>query len=166
MITIRDALETDSSLLTAAEQSIAATPGFLVPRPHEYTEVDVRRKIAELSRRTNGKYIVAESNGAIVGHALLDPMGLEAIAHIVRLSIVVHAGHQTKGIGEAMIKHLITWAKAEPSVEKIELNVRATNERAIRLYQRVGFQTEGRLRNRIKFSDGHYADDVLMGLWL
>ena len=166
MITIRDAIEADSVTLTAAEKLIAATPGFLIPRPHEYAEVDVRKKIEDLSRRTNGKYVVAESDGKIIGHALLDPMGLEAIAHITRLSIVVHPGYQAKGAGEALLKHLITWAKTEPSVEKIELNVRATNERAIRLYERLGFQIEGRLKNRIKFPDGRYVDDVLMGLFL
>jgi len=46
------------------------------------------KKIVELSKL--GRYVVAEKDGKIVGHALLDPMPLEALSHVFRLTIVVH----------------------------------------------------------------------------
>lgn len=170
MITIRTARETDADKITTAEQQIAAAPGLLVPRPHEYNVSDIRSKISQLSSMEGGFYVVAESENEIVGHALLEPMGLEAIRHIARLSIAVHPGHQAKGIGDALLLNLMERAKNTSTsgrkLEKIELNVRATNARAIRLYQRHGFQIEGRLVRRIKCEDGSYIDDLVMGLWL
>lgn len=166
MITIRGAKVEDAQELVSAEKKIAETPGFLVSRPHELSESTFRIKIEYLSRVQNGIYVVAESEGKIVAHAMLDPMGLEAIQHGVRLNIVVHQGFEEKGIGKLLLAHLIDWAKLAPMVEKIELNVRASNLRAIRLYQKLGFHFESRIRNRVKCPDGTYIDDLEMGLFV
>lgn len=46
-------------------------------------------------------------------------------------------------------------------MERIELEVFASNARAIRLYERLGFVTEGVKRGARKL-DGVYEDNVLM----
>jgi putative acetyltransferase len=74
-----------------------------------------------------------------VGHAFLDPIPLEAVSHVFRLTIVVHPGYQSQGIGNALMTELIDWAMQTPRVRKIELLVRATNQRAIRLYSNSVF---------------------------
>ena len=109
-----------------------------------------------------GRYIVAEQDGKIVGHALLDPMPLEAISHVFRLTIVVHPSYLGQGIGTALMKDLMNWAKQNPGVEKIELLVRATNLRAIRMYSKLGFMEEGRFKKRIRLADGDFIDDLAM----
>jgi len=45
---------------------------------------------------------------------------------------------------------------------KVELLVRATNERAIRLYRALGFVEEGRFRDRVRLPDGTLVDDIAM----
>ena len=62
----------------------------------------------------------------------------------------VHKGHQGKGIGSMLMEKLIEWAKHAKVVEKIELNVRASNSRARALYLKFGFEEEGRLKRRVK----------------
>ena len=166
MIKIRNAQPTDAIILSAAEKAIAAIPGFLVSKPEEIHSQNFHKRIEELNSIPNGKYIVAEQDGDIVGHAMLDPMGLKAIEHIVRLTIAVHPGHEEKGIGEQLLTHLIDWAKSNPAVKKIELNVRSCNTRAIRLYQKLGFNVEGRIRNRVRISDNEFVDDLEMGLFV
>ncbi len=166
MINIRDAQIKDAEELTLAEKEIAKNPGFFVSRPHELKVETFRKTIAHLLEISNGKYIVAEKDGFIIGQARLDPMGLEAIEHVVRLSIGVHPGHEEKGIGEMMLSHLIEWAKIAPKVEKIELHVRAENTRAIRLYQKLGFMPEGRLRERVHIKSDKYIDDIEMSLFV
>jgi tRNA (adenine37-N6)-methyltransferase len=166
MIAIREAKSEDAKSICLAEKIIAETPGFLVSPPHELLEASFRQKIETLSGLVNGTYIVAESDGRMVGHAMLDPMGLEAIQHVSRLTIAVHSGFEGKGIGEAILKHLIAWAQSAPTIEKIELNVRASNLRAIRLYQKCGFKFESRIRNRVKGPGGRYLDDLEMGLFV
>ena len=53
----------------------------------------------------------------------------------------------------------------ERRYQKCNLNVYAFNERALRLYNRLGFVEEGRLR-RVYFTNGAYHDEVLMGITL
>jgi len=163
---IRDAEPGDALALWQAETQIAHTPGLLASRPHEPKLDNFRDKIRDLTEIPNGKYIVAVKENRVVGHALLDPMGLEAVSHVLRLTIAVHPGHEEKGIGEALMRHLIGWAQKTSEVEKIELNVRATNIRAIHLYQKLGFFTESRLKQRVKLPDHSYVDDLEMGLFV
>ena len=166
MIKIRKAKTEDALILCNAEIEITKTEGLMVSRPDELLIDKFIRKIQELSDLPNSLYIVAEKDNKILAHAMLDPMGLQAINHISRLTIAVHPGHEEQGIGEQLMKHLIDWAKSAPIIEKIELNVRGSNLRAIRLYQKLGFNFEGRIRNRIKKIDGTYIDDIEMGLFV
>ena len=121
---IRDAKIEDASAICEAEKRITKTPGMLVSRPDELKLESFQNKIRALTDLPNGKYIVAYGLDGIIGHAMLDPMGLAAIEHIVRLTIAVHPGHEEKGVGEAMLTHLIDWARTSAAVQKIELNVR------------------------------------------
>ena len=63
-----------------------------------------------------------------------------------------------------MIKCLILQAK-KWDLKLIELSVFATNDRAIRVYRKVGFKEAGRKPNFI-FKDGEYIDHVDMVLEL
>lgn len=165
MPTIRHANPSDAKTLMQAEQHYAQTPGYLVSNPHELNEEMFAKKIKALGSG-EGIYIVAEQNGQIVGHALMDQMGLENLAHIYRLTIVVHPNMTSKGIGKALMNHLISWAKENPKALKIELLVRSSNSRAISLYKKMGFTEEGRIKNRIRISPTEFIDDIMMGLWL
>lgn len=159
---IRLAQTSDAPLLCQAEQAIAARPGRLVSQPDE---LRVENFVAMIEKSTT-HYIVVEQNYEIIGHAFLEQMGLKAVAHIMRLTIAVHEGHQGQGVGKLMMTHLIDWAKSTSHVEKIELHVRAVNLQAIALYKKMGFVEEGRLKKRIKISETEYLDDLTMGLCL
>jgi putative acetyltransferase len=93
---------------------------------------------------------------------MLDPMPMRANAHVFLLTIVVHPGHTGRGVGEAMLRDLLDWAARDPRVGKVELNVRAGNLRAQKLYRRLGFVEEARFRRRVLRTDGVYEDDVGM----
>ena len=160
MLTIRTAVFADAPVLCAAERETAQTPGLLVSQPHELTVVAFEQKIQALSRA--GIYLVAESDGAAVGHALLEPMPLQAMSHVFSLTIVVHPGHVGRGIGKAMMTALMAWADASAVVEKVELRVREGNAAARALYQAFGFVEEGRLSGRIKVGKDRYIADILM----
>jgi GNAT superfamily N-acetyltransferase len=61
---------------------------------------------------------VPEEAGGVVGHAFLGPMPLQAISHVFRLTIVVHPGYESQGIGNALMKELMDWAKQTPLCKK------------------------------------------------
>ena len=61
-----------------------------------------------------------------------------------------------------MIRQTLDAAQAF-GLRRVELTVRENNAVAIELYKRVGFETEGLQRNRIRV-DGVYENVVLMGI--
>lgn len=157
---IRIATPADAETLWAAEEATRRTPGLLVCWPGEIPVDAFRAKIGKLA--TDGRYIVAEEGGAPVGHALLDPMPSQANRHVFLLTIVVHPEHLERGIGTAMLRDLLDWARRDARVGKVELNVRAGNLRAQRLYRSLGFVEEARFRKRVRRSDGAFEDDIGM----
>jgi putative acetyltransferase len=161
MVTIRSAVSTDAQSLWDAERQTAMTPGLLAARPGEIPFDAFKAKIETLAGR--GRYVVAELDGAPVGHASLEPIGtLAAISHVFQLTIVVHPGHLGRGIGTTLLEDLLDWARRDIRVKKVELRVRATNQRAIALYRRFRFLEEGRFRNRVALPDGTFVDDIAM----
>jgi putative acetyltransferase len=160
-LTTRQARVSDASLLCAAERVTARVPGHLVSLPHELDEEAFARKIAELAEA--GSYLVAERDGAVIGHALLDFAGPQAaLAHVRTLTIVVHPRHTGQGVGTALMHALLDRARADPQVERVELRVRETNVAAIRLYKKFGFTEESRFCRRLRLADGKYLDDIGM----
>ena len=157
---IRNAILDDAEAIAAAEAETQRTPGLLVGHPGEIPVEAYRAKIATLA--TDGRYIVAEEHGGLVGHAFLDPMPMRANAHVFTLTIVVHPGHLERGIGRAMLRDLLEWAQDDDRVGKIELNVRAGNLRAQHVYRGFGFVEEARFRRRVHRLDGRFEDDIGM----
>jgi RimJ/RimL family protein N-acetyltransferase len=158
---IRSARVEDAAALCAAERETAAVPGRLVSNPDELREDAFAQTIARLAQGA-GCYLVAERDGALAGHAMLEPIApLAALAHVRQLTIVVHPGHTGQGVGAALMTALVYWAGGA-GVEKIELRVRAGNDAALALYRKFGFVEEGRLRGRIRLPDGNTVDDICM----
>ena len=156
---IRKAELRDAASIVRAEQEIAREPGFFCSQPSELSEQNVKNTIES----SNGIYFVAECNGWIAGHAFLETLPLQSLKHIAQLNIAVHKGFQNRGIGTQLMDRIIEWAKESESIEKIELNVRASNAQAIALYKKMGFLEEGCLKCRVK-TGSEYLDDILMAL--
>lgn len=95
-----------------------------------------------------GWVAVAGTGEGILGFAaasvVLDRCELESMA--------VRVDARRQGIGAALLRAVARWA-AERGARRLELEVRAGNLAAIRLYERLGLKTEGRRR-------GYYADPV------
>jgi ribosomal protein S18 acetylase RimI-like enzyme len=162
----RRATPEDAPILAAAERAIARVPGRLASNPDEIDDVSVRQRIVDLEDGDRGVYLVAEHEGTISGHAFLEPLPLAATSHVVRLTIAVHEGRRRRGVGRVLMNALLRWAEANPRVEKVELQVRSSNEAAIALYRSLGFVEEGRKTKRLKIGPHEYLDDVYMARWV
>lgn len=68
-----------------------------------------------------------------------------------------------RGFGTDAITTLAGWGFDTLNLNRVWLRVFADNARAIRAYEKVGFQHEGRLRQD-NFSHGAFRDTLLMGL--
>jgi RimJ/RimL family protein N-acetyltransferase len=80
------------------------------------------------------------------------------------LGIVIGArDYWNRGYGTDAVQTLSGWAFNTLNLHRLFLHVFADNTRAIRCYEKVGYQHEGRLRQD-NFSNGAYRDTLLMGL--
>jgi ribosomal protein S18 acetylase RimI-like enzyme len=99
-------------------------------------------------------------NGCIVGFASLDGSTLRRFGHGATLGLAVSREFWDQGVGRALVQRLLQWADSRGLV-RIALEVVETNVRAIRLYESLGFEHEGRLRSRRKHGD-LYLDNFAM----
>jgi RimJ/RimL family protein N-acetyltransferase len=106
-------------------------------------------------------WVIADEGDNCVGY-----MGLYDIDTRIgsaEFGILIGPGSRGHGLGEACLRYAIAYAWEELRLQRIALRVLATNERAARLYRRVGFVNEGVLR-RAQLKEGEYIDIVLMAL--
>ncbi len=92
---------------------------------------------------------------------------LVEINHIHRraeFQIIIAPGHQGKGYATMATKLAIDYAFAVLNLYKLSLIVDCTNERAIHVYRKLGFQDEGRLRHEF-FVGGEYRDVFRMAMF-
>ena len=102
---------------------------------------------SELSQNRQAHYFVLREGGTIVGYGGLWRVADEA--HIT--TIGVRAQSQRQGLGTGMFAALVQ-RSYELGARWITLEVRASNDHAIRLYERFGFKAIGRRR-------GYYTDN-------
>lgn len=114
-------------------------------------------------------YVGAVLDGTLVGEGSLRRDRLVRVAHVAELGVSVHPNAQGVGLGRAITEALINWARGQSlhPLRRIELRVLASNDRATRLYESLGFVQEGRRRDYMRSIDGAtYEDDLIMGLLL
>lgn len=117
------------------------------------------------SRMENVTALVAVDGDRVAGYA-----GLRKFSHPRRRGnsdyvIYLHQDYHNVGLGTAMTRRIIEFA-GEEGLHRIGLSVVADNEIAIRVYEKVGFVVEGRLRDAYLGDDGRFHDEVHMGLIL
>ena len=87
---------------------------------------------------------VAVDDGRVVGWCDVNPKAHETLRHSGVLGMGLAASHRGRGLGSALLRATIDAASAS-GIRRVELIVRADNIGAIRLYERHGFELEGRL---------------------
>lgn len=109
----------------------------------------------------NDHVMVAQLDGRVIGLAGLHVGGAKR-RHVARIGIAVHDAFAGRGVGRALMQSLLSLADDWLGLVRVELDVDATNERARKLYESLGFVVEGR-QPKAYFTAGRYADAVLMG---
>ncbi len=91
--------------------------------------------------------VLAQVNNKIVGYVLFWLLPEEIDIH----NIAVHTGFRRQGIGQALLQRVIEQARKR-DCSRVTLEVRVSNLGAQKLYESVGFVSQG-LRK------GYYSDD-------
>lgn len=107
---------------------------------------------------------VAAADTQIVGWCDIIPYPEKGFTHVARLGMGILKDYRGCGLGTKLLTACLARAQ-NTTLEKIELQVFGDNTAAIALYQKLGFQPEGR-KHRGRKIDGQYQDIVLMALML
>ncbi|PZN98091.1 MAG: GNAT family N-acetyltransferase [Hyphomicrobiales bacterium] len=112
-------------------------------------------------RAANAPQIVAVED-RVVGWCDIAPGAVPFRTHVGSLGMGLIATHRGQGLGQRLLSLAIERAR-QRQLERVELSVLHDNDPARALYQRFGFQIEGR-RARDWRHEGRYRDSILMAL--
>lgn len=112
------------------------------------------------------KTCVALKDGKICGVYILHPNGEGHLKHTANASYAVARDERGKGIGRALVEHSLEEAK-RCGFKAMQYNaVVNSNERAIKLYESLGFEKVGVVKNGYKWNDEKYEDMTVFHKWL
>jgi len=108
-------------------------------------------------------FFVAEVDGRVVASCDLR-VGRGAEVRAGNVGIVVKDGFRGVGVGTRMMQTIVEFARKR-GLRVLVLSVFATNERAIHVYEKVGFVKCGRVPRK-HFHRGKYVDEIIMAVSL
>jgi RimJ/RimL family protein N-acetyltransferase len=161
---IRNAANSDARALIALIVDVLHEPEVNIPlAPDEFafTPEEERARIEELTNSPRARWLVAEDEGELAGELTMKPVSpRRALAHVATLGMTVRKPFRRRGIGNALLAEAMAWAPTA-GYTRVELQVYARNTGAIALYERHGFELEGRRRRFIREGE-NYLDDLMM----
>ena len=158
---IRKALPTDFNFIYTLYMHPQVNPYLLYEQMPEIEFEPIYQKLLDAEI----KYVF-EENGTVKGMFKLVPQHYRS-DHVVYLGgLAVSPAFGREGTGSRMLGEIIDFAK-QRSYLRIELSVATYNARAIKLYERHGFQQEGVLRKLTHLkSENRFIDEILMSVLL
>src|SRR6266550_2476919 len=105
---------------------------------------------------------VAESRGRILGTYILRPNQSGGGSHVANAAFMVAPDARGQGIGRAMAEHCLNEARLL-GFRAMQFNfVVSTNERAVRLWEKLGFKIVGTLPGAFHHPEKGYVDAYVM----
>jgi RimJ/RimL family protein N-acetyltransferase len=166
---IREVTEQDAYRLMCYFSLIASEPvnntsvrRGSVPQTAEQQRTALQRY---LNHPNYAMWVVETYDSDIVGVVQCEGNTSAFSQHVATLHINVHPEYRGLGIGKALIQQALDWARSNPEIHRLQLEVLARNTEAIRLYKRMGFVVEGFLRNAYHLVDeagSEYVSALIM----
>lgn len=161
VVTVRRSTVQDAAAM-ARMMGEPSVLGNLMQMPHTSEELWRARLTDNAAPGKLDLPLVAEVSGEVVGSAGLHPPSPAARRrHAMMLGISVLPSAQGQGVGTALMAALCDYADNWLGVLRLELDVYADNLIAQGLYEKFGFELEGRHR-AYAMRNGEYADSLSM----
>lgn len=158
----------DAPEMIAFLKDTAGETPFLLRYPDEVNFTEEGERILLQSRSDDPSVVMLSAwvGGKLAGNCTLTPKGARRkICHRAEIAIAVRKSCWGLGLGSALLNRVLTLAKAL-GYEQLELEVIDGNDRALRLYERLGFVQTGRTPRAFRYDDGSYRDEIQMVLRL
>lgn len=153
-IIVRAWREEDLPAMTAIWNEVVEE-GLAFPQEDCLSPEEARAFFAAQSRSAVAERV---GDGAILGLYILHPNNVGRCGHICNASYAVSSESRGLRIGEKLVRDCIAAAPAF-GFRVLQFNaVVATNTRARRLYEKLGFTQLGTIPGGFRSKDGHYED--------
>lgn len=135
-------------------------------RTTDEISVDYVKNFLKKAKET-GISLIAFDGMRIIGEIHAYKLEPKVFSHVLSdLTIAIHPDYQGKGIGRALFSALLVEIENNrKNILRVELISRESNSKAIKFYESLGFQQEGRLEKRIDSGDGNFEADIPMA-WI
>ena len=159
-VTFRSAKVEDATMLIEYLKGTATETRFLTREPDERKITLEQQEGFLKSKEENPRelMLIGIMDGEHVGNCSFSQAGAHRrYAHRCQIGIALYQKFWGNGIGRKMFEIILDEAK-KCGYEQAELEVVATNTKAIELYKSFGFEIYGTHKNDMKYADGTYAD--------
>lgn len=162
-IIIRFATPEDAEGIIAHMISIATEPDIYVSYTSDEATVPIEKERARIKKHleSGDLSLVAEAESKIIAHITCIVDRLYAITrHTGVLGMSVDRNYRNRSVGTRLMGRAVEWAQ-EHGIVRLELEVYTDNGIAIHLYEKFGFEVEGRKR-LYAYQRGRYYDSYIM----
>jgi ribosomal protein S18 acetylase RimI-like enzyme len=126
--------------------------------PPEMSEADALHYWTGADRET----FVAEEEGRMLGTYYIRANQAGGGSHVANCGYMTHAAARQRGVARRMCEHSLAHARHK-GFRAMQFNfVVSSNERAVRLWESLGFDTIGRLPLAFRRPSGEYVDALVM----
>ena len=159
---IRIIRENDSEQFLLLGKELDEETQFMMLAPGERTITveEQAQRIRNVLSRDNQVIFVVEHENQLIGFLGAYGEIYRRSHHCVYIVIGILQNFTGQGIGKQLFETVEKWA-LDHKLHRLELTVMSHNERAIRLYQKMGYQTEG-IKQDSLWVNGEYVDEYYM----
>ncbi|MDR0921235.1 MAG: GNAT family N-acetyltransferase [Lactobacillales bacterium] len=167
-LTIREAIPTDAAEILQVLNQIRKETDFLTMDESDISiSVEEEEKmLARIFDSVNNALLLAIVDEKIVGTISIHADYHPRVAHIGEIGISILKEHWGYGLGTILMEEAIAWASESGIIRRLQLTVQDRNDRAIHIYEKLGFQTEAIMERGAIAENGEFLPVHLMSLMI
>lgn len=162
-VTIRQAEIDDAEKLLNCIKTYVPQSDY-IPKLEQEIKLTIEQEKDQINyflTNENSLLLIAEFNNEIIGNIDLTGNRRKIMEHTALIGMGMLKEWTNTGLGSALLKLAIEWAKENPILELLWLQVYTDNELGLGLYRKMRFEENGIMKNFFK-QDGKYFDNLTM----
>jgi RimJ/RimL family protein N-acetyltransferase len=162
-VTIRQANSDDAEKLLNCIKTYVPQSDY-IPKLEQEIKLTIEQTkewINSFLTNENSVLLIAEYENEIIGNIDLTGNRRKIMEHTAVIGMGMLKEWRNSGLGTALLKVAIEWAKENPTLELLWLQVYTDNKLGLGLYRKMGFEENGIMKNFFKH-DEKYFDNLTM----
>lgn len=162
MFTLRELEKNDIYIINQWRNDAEVIGSLGAPFRYINLDVDMKWFDAYMNNRNSQIRCVVLSGGEVIG--LISLLSIDYLNQSAELHIMIgNKERQNQGAGTFAIKTMIDHAFKNMNLQRIELTVLESNQRARHVYEKLGFVREG-IKRKAKFKNGQFVNTCVYAL--